>query len=50
MKTITVLPVEEVKFVKTISLDMDFCGRNYTAKIVYKRNLSTKKIHRQSVW
>lgn len=40
MKTITVLPVEEVKFVKTISLDMDFCGRNYTAKIVYKRNLS----------
>lgn len=25
---------------KTISFDMDFCGRNYTAKIVYKRNPS----------
>lgn len=40
MKTITVLPYDEVKYIKTISFDMDFCGRYYTAKVVYKRNLS----------
>lgn len=42
MKTIKVLPLEEIKYVKTICFNMDFCGHNYTAKIVYKRNPSTE--------
>lgn len=40
MVTINVLPLNEIKYVKTICFDMNLCGRYYTAKIVYKRNLS----------
>lgn len=40
MKTITVLPNNEIKFVKTISYEKNYLDRIYTAKIVYKRNPS----------
>jgi len=40
MTTINALPVEEIKYVKTISFHVEYFGRLYTAKIVYMRNLS----------
>lgn len=40
MKTITVLPNDEIKYVKTITFEKNFLDRIYTAKIVYKRNPS----------
>lgn len=40
MKTIQLLPYEEIKYVKTIYVEKNFLNRVYTAKIVYKRNPS----------
>lgn len=38
MNTIHTLPIEEIKFVKTISFNVELFGRIYSGKIVYKRN------------
>ena len=38
MNTIHILPIKEIKFVKTISFDVELFGRIYSGKIVYKRN------------
>lgn len=40
MKTIHVLPQEQIKYVKTISFNVEYFGEYYSGKIVYKRNLS----------
>lgn len=40
MKTIKVLPINEIKYVKSISFNIELFGRLYTGKIVYKRDLS----------
>ena len=40
MSTITILPTDEIKFVKTIYLEKVFFDHPYTAKIVYKRTPS----------
>ena len=40
MKTIHVLPQEQIKYVKTISFNIEYFGKYYSGKIVYKRNLS----------
>lgn len=40
MKTINVLPIEEIFYVKTISFSVAYFGRLYTGKVVYKRNLT----------
>ena len=40
MKTIHVLPQEQIKYVKTISFNVEYFGKYYSGKIVYKRNLS----------
>ena len=40
MKTINVLPIEEIFYVKTIYFSVEYFGRLYTGKVVYKRNLS----------
>ena len=40
MKTINVLPIEEIKYIKTISFDVEVDGELCSALIVYKRNLS----------
>ena len=40
MKTINVLPIEEIKYIKTISFDVEVDGELCPALIVYKRNLS----------
>ena len=40
MKTMNVLPVEEVKYVKIISFDVEVDGESCPALIVYKRNPS----------
>lgn len=40
MKTINVLPVNEIKYVKSISFDVELFGKVYIGKIVYKRNMS----------
>ena len=37
MKTITVLPNNEIKYVKSIIFMVELFGRLYTGKIVYKR-------------
>lgn len=42
MKTIHVLPQDQIKYVKTISFYVEYFGRTYSAKIVYKRNPSKK--------
>lgn len=36
MKTITVLPNNEIKYVKSIIFMVELFGRLYTGKIVYK--------------
>lgn len=41
MKTITVLPNNEIKYVKSIIFMVELFGRLYTGKIVYKRELLT---------
>ncbi len=40
MKTINVLPINEIKYVKIISFDIEVDGELCPALIVYKRNLS----------
>lgn len=40
MKTITVLPNNEIKYVKSIIFMVELFGRLYTGKIVYKREPS----------
>ena len=40
MRTIQVLPQEQIKYVKTISFNVEYFGKYYSGKIVYKRNLS----------
>lgn len=40
MKTINVLSIEDIYYVKTISFSVEYYGRLYTGKVVYKRNLS----------
>lgn len=40
MKTMNVLPVGEVKYVKIISFDVEVDGESCPALIVYKRNPS----------
>ena len=40
MRTIHVLPQEQIKYVKTISFNVEYFGKYYSGKIVYKRNLS----------
>lgn len=40
MKTINVLPIEEIFYIKTIYFSVEYFGRLYTGKVVYKRNLS----------
>lgn len=42
MKTIHVLPQDQIKYVKTISFNVEYFGKYYFCKIVYKRNLSEK--------
>ena len=41
MITFNVLPIEEIKFVKTIIFYVEFLGKKSIAKIVYKRNPSS---------
>ena len=40
METITVLPNNEIKYVKSIIFMVELFGRLYTGKIVYKREPS----------
>ena len=40
MKTITVLPNNEIKYVKSIIFMVELFGRLYTGKLVYKREPS----------
>lgn len=40
MRTIHVLPQDQIKYVKTISFNVEYFGKYYFGKIVYKRNLS----------
>ena len=40
MRIIHVLPQEQIKYVKTISFNVEYFGKYYFGKIVYKRNLS----------
>lgn len=40
MRTIHILPLDQIKFVKTISFNVEYFGKYYSGKIVYKRNLS----------
>lgn len=40
MSTINILPTDQIKYVKTISFDVQLLGNRYFAKIIYKRNPS----------
>lgn len=40
MTTITVLPNDEIKYVKSITFNVELYGRSYTGKVVYKRDPS----------
>lgn len=40
MKTISILPNNEIKYVKSITFNVELFGRSYTGKIIYKREPS----------
>lgn len=40
MRTIHVLPQDQIKYVKTICFNVEYFGKYYCGKIIYKRNLS----------
>ena len=48
MKTITVLPNNEIKYVKSIIFNVELFGRLYTGKIVYKREPSVLYVKKLS--